>query len=238
VEVSDWILLCGGFPYPSSLTEDFTWPLIHCKKNATEQLQTSPDFCDGNWPRTNPYQVALPVFEFCRATLGIDISVNTQCHDMAWPSTEEYWNAKANGSLLFFYIFLPCFLSSIAFKVFLSQAGRHTALRREFFPLSLGSTNRKINENRNHRSARLSSAPEKKVQASFRTSTFVIFCPMLGHYFGWTVQQAAPHKTCANAKLKKYVGATGAGSQHTSQQDLESAEGTKYMIVMDIIRFP
>ena len=59
---------------------------------------------------------------------------------------------------------------------------------------------------------------------------------MLGHYFGWTVQQAAPHKTCANAKLKKYVGATGAGSQHTSQQDLEGAEGTKYMI-LDIIRY-
>lgn len=27
-----WNGLCGGFPYPSSLTEDFTWPLIHCKK--------------------------------------------------------------------------------------------------------------------------------------------------------------------------------------------------------------
>ena len=102
-----WNGLCGGFHTPVHW-QKISPAIDPLQKNAIEQLQTSQDFCDGNWPRTNPYHSSFAV-----ATLGIDISVNTQCHDMSWPSTEEYWNAKANGSLLFFHILLPCFLSSI-----------------------------------------------------------------------------------------------------------------------------
>ena len=145
------------FPIPQFTDRRFHLAIDPLQKNAIEQLQTSQDFCDGNWPRTNPYHSSFAV------QLWVSISAWTPnvmtCHDHLQKNTGM---PRPMEVCCFSIYCCPVFFpQSIAFKVFLSQAGRHTALRREFLPLSLGSTNRKINENRNHRSARLSSAPEK-----------------------------------------------------------------------------
>ena len=75
-----WNGLCGGFPYPSSLTEYFHLAIDPLQKNATEQLQTSPDFCDGNWPRTNPYQYSSFAVQLWVSVSAWTPNVMT-CHD-------------------------------------------------------------------------------------------------------------------------------------------------------------